>query len=147
MILKVVSAEVCGAHSLLVTFNDGTKKRVDLLQLLEGPVFIPLREPDYFSRVMVDVAAGTVVWPNGADLARRRYRTFQTRERRRLRDAPSARRVRYPEPKIGAGGQPRTQSRPSAGTWRRPRAWVPGIHRRPRPGGHTCLWSGRPPIR
>jgi hypothetical protein len=66
---RVVKAEVCGAHSLDLTFKDGTRKRVDLLPLLEGPVFEPLRDPKYFARVELDRAAGTIVWPNGADIA------------------------------------------------------------------------------
>ncbi len=69
MILHIVEAEVCGPHSLRVVFDDGTQKRVNLLPLLEGPVFEPLREPAYFARVSVDPICRTVVWPNGADLA------------------------------------------------------------------------------
>ena len=66
---RVVKAEVSGAHSLDLTFNDGTRKQVDLFPLLEGPVFERLRDPVFFSRVVLDPVAGTVVWPNGADIA------------------------------------------------------------------------------
>jgi hypothetical protein len=66
---RVVKAAVSGAHSLDLTFNDGTRKQVDLLPLLEGPVFEPLRDPVFFARVVLDPVAGTVVWPNGADIA------------------------------------------------------------------------------
>ena len=66
---RVVKAEACGAHSLDLTFKDRTRKRVNLLPLLEGPVFEPLRDPKYFARVELDPVAGTVVWPNGADIA------------------------------------------------------------------------------
>ena len=69
MILHVLQAEVCGPHSLRVLFNDGMQKRVNLLPLLDGPVFQPLKDPGYFARVSVDPISGTVVWPNGADLA------------------------------------------------------------------------------
>ena len=69
MVLRIEKVEVCGVHSLRVAFNDGVRKRVDLLPLLEGPVFDPLREPAFFGRVLLDPVAGTVVWPNGADLA------------------------------------------------------------------------------
>lgn len=69
MILRITAAEVCGPHSLRVAFNDGTSKTVDLWPLLEGPVFQPLRDPNYFARVLLDPVCGTVVWPNGADLA------------------------------------------------------------------------------
>ena len=66
---RVVKAEVSGPHSLNVTFKDGTRKQIDLLPLLKGPVFEPLRDPVFFARVMLDPVAGTVVWPNGADIA------------------------------------------------------------------------------
>ena len=66
---RVVKAKACGAHSLDLTFKDGTRKRVDLLPLLEGAVFEPLRDPKYFATVELDSVAGTVVWPNGADIA------------------------------------------------------------------------------
>lgn len=69
MILHVEIAEVCGAHSLRLTFNDGTRKTVDLEPLLNGPIFEPLRDAAYFARVAVDQVCGTVVWPNGADFA------------------------------------------------------------------------------
>lgn len=69
MILHILRAEVCGPHSLRVEFDGGTAKRVNLRPLLTGPVFEPLHDPAYFARVTVDPACGTVVWPNGADLA------------------------------------------------------------------------------
>jgi hypothetical protein len=69
MILHVVEATVCGPYVLNVRFNDGMRKKVDLKPLLTGSVFQPLKDPEYFARVVVDAEAGTVVWPNGADLA------------------------------------------------------------------------------
>jgi hypothetical protein len=69
MILHVIEASVCGPHSLRLVFNDGTRKRVNLLPLLDGQIFEPLRDPVYFARVVVDPVVGTVVWPNEADLA------------------------------------------------------------------------------
>jgi hypothetical protein len=69
MILRIVQAEVCGPHRLRLAFNDGTQKVVNLLPLLHGPVFQPLRDPAFFARVVLDPICGTIVWPNGADLA------------------------------------------------------------------------------
>ena len=69
MILRVVSAEVCGPHHLSLTFSDGTVGVADLGPLLSGPVFEPLREVGYFARAELDRVCGTVVWPNGADVA------------------------------------------------------------------------------
>jgi uncharacterized protein DUF2442 len=68
-ILHVVSAEVVGDHRLHLEFGDHTQKTVDLSPLLEGRVFEPLRDPEYFARVVVDPVCGIVVWPNGADFA------------------------------------------------------------------------------
>jgi hypothetical protein len=42
---------------------------VDLADQLQGPVFEPLREESFFAAARFDPEVGTVVWPNGADLA------------------------------------------------------------------------------
>src|SRR2546425_4076836 len=66
---RVVGVEVAGPQTLDLRFKDGTRKQVDLLPLLEGPIFELLRDPTFFARVTLDPVAGTVVWPNGADIA------------------------------------------------------------------------------
>ena len=66
---RVMKAQVCGPYSLDLEFKDGTRKRVNLRRHLWGPVFEPLKDPNYFRRVKLDRLAGTVVWPNGADIA------------------------------------------------------------------------------
>ena len=66
---EVTAAEVVGPTSLVVTFDDGTRRRVNLEPLLVGPVFAPLHDPAYFRNARASKAAGTVVWPNGADIA------------------------------------------------------------------------------
>jgi hypothetical protein len=67
--VRITAVELMGPHSLALRFNDGTLLRVDLLPELEGPIFKPLRDPAYFSRVVLDPVAVTVVWPNGAGFA------------------------------------------------------------------------------
>lgn len=53
-----------------VRFEDGTTADVDLSYLLEyGGVFEPLRDGDFFRLLCADPDAGTIVWPNGADIA------------------------------------------------------------------------------
>jgi len=69
MILRIREVQVCGPHSLRLTFNDGITKKVDVGPLLEGPIFEPLRDPVFFANVALDLVCGTVVWPNGADFA------------------------------------------------------------------------------
>ena len=69
MIIRICKARVCGPHSLRLTFNDGTTKQVDVRPLLDGPIFEPLQDPAYFATMTLDPICGTVVWPNGADIA------------------------------------------------------------------------------
>lgn len=53
-----------------VRFEDGTVGDVDLSYLLEyGGVFEPLHDPDHFRELRADADAGTIVWPNEADIA------------------------------------------------------------------------------
>jgi Protein of unknown function (DUF2442) len=66
--VKVTSAQVLGHYRLRVGFSDGSSRDVDLTGELQGPVFEPLADPDFFAQVRVDDELGTVVWPNGADL-------------------------------------------------------------------------------
>ena len=66
---RVVSVEVCGSFSVELEFDDGVSKQVDLSPLLNGPVFEPLKDPAEFARVRLDADAGTIVWPNQADIA------------------------------------------------------------------------------
>lgn len=68
-ILHILEAEVVGDHLLRLHFDDHTVKTVDCRPLLDGPVFEPLKDPEYFARVVLDPVCGTVVWPNGADFA------------------------------------------------------------------------------
>jgi len=46
-----------------------SKGEVDLQDELVGPVFEPLRDQSTFAQVRVDSEVGTLVWPNGADIA------------------------------------------------------------------------------
>ncbi len=69
---EIRAVEHLGGHCLRLTFADGLIGDVDLsCRFAEpmGPVFEPLRDVGYFARVAVDSELGTIVWPNGADLA------------------------------------------------------------------------------
>jgi len=63
----VVRAEYGGEFRIRLTFNDGTENTVDFSPWLEGPIFQPLKDRDYFQRFFLE--GGTVAWPNGADVA------------------------------------------------------------------------------
>lgn len=69
---EITAVEHLGGHRLRLTFADGLVSDVDLADRFKtprGPMFEPLRDVKYFARVSVDPELGTVVWPNGADLA------------------------------------------------------------------------------
>lgn len=68
----ITDVEHLGGFRLRLTFADGLVGAVDLAERLAGsvgPMLAPLREVDFFSQVTVDDELGTIVWPNGADLA------------------------------------------------------------------------------
>ena len=69
MLKDVVAVEALEPYRLRLEFEDGVAGEVDLARLVrfEG-VFAPLRDPESFRAVRVAPEAGTVVWPNGADL-------------------------------------------------------------------------------
>jgi len=56
-------------YKLQVFFEDNTSKIVDLQPYLDGPVFEPLKNPDFFRQVTVNPDIDTIVWPNDADFA------------------------------------------------------------------------------
>lgn len=66
----MTDATASDAHTVHVRFEDGLTAEVDLSYLLdyEG-VFEPLRDPEFFRQLRADPQAGTIVWPNQADIA------------------------------------------------------------------------------
>lgn len=65
-----ITAATVVRHGILnLTFADGLKGEVDVLDRMHGPVFEEARTPEGFAQVSVDSETGTVVWPGGADLA------------------------------------------------------------------------------
>jgi len=64
---SVIGAEYRGEFKISVAFNDGVENTIDFSEWLVGPVFQPLKDPEYFARFFLD--GGTVAWPNGADIA------------------------------------------------------------------------------
>ena len=67
MLLHVDRAEYVTAHRIHLWFNDGTDGEVDLGGILDGPIFQPLRNVDYFKRFRLE--GHTLAWENGADFA------------------------------------------------------------------------------
>ena len=66
----ITAVEVLDGCRVCLTFKDRTEGVVDLADLIgRGPVFEPLQDPDYFRKVRASRIIGTIVWPNGADVA------------------------------------------------------------------------------
>ncbi len=65
----ITTAKVVRHGVLQLTFADGLRGEVDVLDRMRGPVFEDARTSAGFARVEVDTETGTVVWPGGADLA------------------------------------------------------------------------------
>jgi hypothetical protein len=65
----ITEVRVVGHGVLALTFADGLKGEVDVLDRMNGPVFDDARTPAGFAKVEVDGETGTVTWPGGADLA------------------------------------------------------------------------------
>ncbi len=72
MILVVTKVARLRPFVLQLTFSDGAVKSVDFTKHwaeLNGPIFRPLRDSDFFDKVTLPPDSETIEWPNGADLA------------------------------------------------------------------------------
>jgi len=66
----LLDATPVDGYTVHVRFEDGLAADVDLSYLLDyGGVFEPLRDREYFLLLRADAEAGTIVWPNEADIA------------------------------------------------------------------------------
>ncbi|MBI4727783.1 DUF2442 domain-containing protein [candidate division TA06 bacterium] len=54
---------------LLITFEGDVKKKVDLAPYLDGDVFEPLKNIEFFKRVKINKDIDTIVWENDADFS------------------------------------------------------------------------------
>ena len=66
---KLKSIEFLDGYVIRAQLDDGTTRELDFESRLWGPVFEPLKDPSVFRSGTVDEELGTVVWPNGADVA------------------------------------------------------------------------------
>ena len=66
MILHVTDVEYLCDYTLICSFNNGERRKVDLSPLLDRPAFSELRNPEKFIQFgLLD----TILWSNGADIA------------------------------------------------------------------------------
>lgn len=67
MFIEVTKAEYLEGYRLLLLFNNGERRIVDLSNSLNGPVFTPLKDLAYFKNFSIKF--NTIEWENGADFA------------------------------------------------------------------------------
>jgi len=71
-IIDVIEARILARHIVELHFEDGERRVIDLEPYLVGPIFQALVADYELLRAMrVDPDAGTIVWPNGADISPR----------------------------------------------------------------------------
>ena len=66
MLLTITDVEYLGDYTLLCSFNNGERRKVDLTPLLAYPAFAELRDKGNFIQFGLD---HTIFWANGADIA------------------------------------------------------------------------------
>lgn len=66
-LVRVEKATPLEGFQMQLDFEDGTSRVVDLEAYLKGPIFEAVRNDASLFR-SVRVEAGTIAWPNGADI-------------------------------------------------------------------------------
>ncbi len=69
MIIGIKKVEYLFKYTLKITFDNNEIKIVNLKNFIEGEIFEPLKEIDYFKSVKVDEDIETICWDNGADFS------------------------------------------------------------------------------
>ncbi len=65
----VKDAAYISEYKLLLTFENVVVKLVDMEPYLDGEIFEPLKDIDYFKTVRLNPDIDTIVWDNEADVS------------------------------------------------------------------------------
>ena len=76
--LHIEEARHLNNYEVWIRFNDGMEGEVDLHGNLKGPIFEPLKDPNYFKEFKLE--GHTLSWPNGADFAPEFIRFIMTQQ-------------------------------------------------------------------
>ncbi|MFZ2724700.1 MAG: DUF2442 domain-containing protein [Methylococcaceae bacterium] len=63
----IIAAEYLNDYKIELTFDNGQQKIANYLQWLNGEIFEPLKDKNYFKTFFLD--GWTIAWSNGADIA------------------------------------------------------------------------------
>ena len=64
--IHLQKAEVVGDTEVALQYSDGLRAVLELTSVLTGPIFEPLHDPAYFTKL--EIESDTLRWPNGADI-------------------------------------------------------------------------------
>lgn len=67
MFIHVENAQYLTDYRVWLSFNDGAQGEIDLASELDGEIFEPLKEVEFFKRFKLE--GHTLSWENGADFA------------------------------------------------------------------------------
>lgn len=67
MFIEVLKAEHISGYRIKLWFNNNVVKEIDLANSLNGEIFMPLRDINYFKNFSIKF--NTIEWENGADFA------------------------------------------------------------------------------
>lgn len=67
LVRKCVEVLAKPGYVLEVLFDNDVRGQICIKERLFGPMFEPLKDPDFFAKAKVD-QFGVICWPNGADL-------------------------------------------------------------------------------
>ena len=56
-------------YKLLLSFEDNSIRLIDLEPFLDGEIFEPLKDKNYFKTVCINPDLDTIVWDNDADFS------------------------------------------------------------------------------
>lgn len=66
-LVRVQKVRLLGDLWVLLEFENGTKKKINLDPFLHGPIFETIRQDKAVFR-QLHIENGTLTWPNGADI-------------------------------------------------------------------------------
>lgn len=66
---KIVTAHAIDGLTLIVEFSNHDRKQYSVANLLDKPMFAPLRNPSFFRNFRVDEGGYAIVWNDEIDLS------------------------------------------------------------------------------
>ncbi len=69
MFIHIKKADYISEYKIKLEFNNNESGIIDLANELNGEIFEPLKNINYFKSFHLNIQAGTIAWGNGADFA------------------------------------------------------------------------------